>query len=393
MREDCNRVERYFHALDIMPVMKKEPIFFLFNSPLASGCDYVVQTMRIVSATHPAYGVSLGDIIFFPRLLFSNDRWVVRTVGTSVVVRPVSLLPGVRFRLIRMLTYMITVLGMRVYIALRYRDTRKILWFFEPFHIPALLWVLSGYIKIYDCVDYYPAFNTRAKSEHTRLLQTASYVFANSYPLAKAIRTVRNDVIHVPVGFADTLFGHSRVLPIPPGKKLFTVGHIGSISSRINFRLVTDMVKKMPDVRFLFVGPIEPDVFGSADSASDAFHVLLRYPNVRWISSVSKHSIPSTLAKMDVGIVPYRINHDFNRYSFPMKVMEYFAAGKPVVSTDIVSLRQFDKAGILTITSEFTQAIAHIRNTGWGKKKQKQQWETATRHSWKNKISAIMRSV
>lgn len=371
--------------------MNNVPVIFLFNSPIASGCDYVTQTMRLVAKKHPSFGLALGDIIFFPKLFTEREPWAVRSLRGSIIIRPISVLPGVRFRWVRMATYMIYALFLSLFMVLRYFGSKRVVWFFEPFHIPALLPIFSGFTKIYDCVDYYPAFNQRAKSEHTTLLRVATSVYANSAPLAKAIRVIRDDVVTVPLGFAETEFERARVLTVPPRKTPFTVGYIGSISSRIDFPLLTRTVKKLRDVQFLFFGSIEPDVFGRKDNTYDAFQSILRCSNVQWIPSISKASIPSVLARTDVGIIPYRIDNDFNRYSFPMKVMEYFAAGRPVVSTDIYSLRQFAKAGVLTIAPEFAQAIVYIRNNGWSREKQKQQRAFAIKHSWKNKIHAIMR--
>lgn len=396
MRGDCNRVGCYFHALDIMPMMKQEPVLFLFNSPLSSGCDYVLQTARIVSSAHPAYGISLGDILFLPRLVLNKDRWVVRTIGGSVMVRPVSLLPGVRFRFVRMLTYATTALGVRIYLALRYRDTKKIFWFFEPFHIPPLLGILKGYTTLYDCVDYYPGFSPAAKHEHEICVRKADYVFANSVPLALQLRKSRRDTKVVPLGFAPELFSAFRVVPGGTNKQSFTVGYIGSISDRIDFPLLVHIVKKMPDVQFMFVGPVERNVFGNTDAADKQLQLLRRYANVTWMPSVSKGRIPSVLKRIDAGLIPYRSSLPFNRFSFPMKTFEYFAAGKPVLSTDIEALKPYQKNGLVYIISTAHQGITAIRalkRNGWNHSKQTMQRRAVLHHTWERKVREILTRV
>ena len=44
---------------------------------------------------------------------------------------------------------------------------------------------------------------------------------------------------------------------------------------------------------------------------------------------------------MDVGLVPYGMS-EFNRWSFPMKALEYLSAGLPVVSTSLPAMQWLD---------------------------------------------------
>ena len=373
--------------------MKSTPIVFLFNSPLQSGCDYVVQTMRIIGTTNPTYGLALGDIIWFPKLFTERRPWVSRRIEGAVILRPVSIIPGVRFRPVRILAYLLQAVLIRIFVAIRHPKLPKVLWFFEPFHIPPLLHIFSDYTSLYDCVDYYPGFNPGARAEHRACMDTASYVIANSKPLAAMLRRIRSDVVSVPLGSSTSLFKNYRISPLPPKKENVTVGYIGGISSRIDFSLLATVIQRLPRVRFLFVGPPESNVFGKSDHSLHAMRILSAYHNVEWIQGVPKKDIPAVLSRVDIGIVPYRSNLSFNRYSFPMKVMEYFACGKPVVSTDIYSLRGYTDAQILAIASTpetFAREIRLIQRNGWQESKQKKQVSIAISMSWQEKIKAIM---
>jgi hypothetical protein len=48
------------------------------------------------------------------------------------------------------------------------------------------------------------------------------------------------------------------------------------------------------------------------------------------------------------------------RYGYPLKMLEYFAAGKPVVSTDIPAVRPYTH--VLKVGGTSTEWIAHIEN-------------------------------
>lgn len=372
--------------------MNNVPVIFLFNSPIASGCDYVTQTMRLVAKKHPSFGLALGDVIFFPKLFTEREPWVVRSLRGSIIIRPISVLPGVRFRWVRMATYIVYALFLSLFMVLRYFGNKRVVWFFEPFHLPPLLRIFQSYVSIYDCVDYYPGFSEAAEREHVMLMRRATYVFANSLPLLDQLKKMRKDVRAVPLGFSDRLFTTSSST-VEQSKNIFTVGFVGSISDRIDFPLLQHVVAALPRVCFVFVGAKEVGVFGRKDNVERSFDLLLKHKNVRWINGVAKERVPSVLQGIDIGIIPYREHKLFNRYSFPMKTLEYFSVGRPVVATDIVALRQYEALGLLTIArtpGAFVQAIRSLYATGWDPSHQKRQRQHAKKHTWAKKINAIV---
>ena len=83
---------------------------------------------------------------------------------------------------------------------------------------------------------------------------------------------------------------------------------------------------------------------------------LLSDDNVEWLGQVAPSALPSVTARMTVGLVPYA-DTDFNRASFPLKTLEYLAAGLPVVCTDLPAVRALRAPGI-TVTSR-PDAFAH----------------------------------
>ncbi len=374
-----------------MAVMKPV-VVFLFNSPIESGCDYVSQTMRIVSRTHKVYGLALGDIVGLSRI-FGTQRFVFRQKG-SWVLKPISIVPGIRWEVVRVANYLIASAFLRLYLSIRFPGRPKILWYFEPFHIPPLLSIFRPYMKVYDCVDYYPGFHEAAKRQHITLLERSDYVFANSTALGKELARTRPDTTVVPVGFAQELFAHMRDSPPFFDKKTLVVGYIGSISDRIDFGFVHAVAKKLPYVTFRFIGSLEDGVFGKRDRARQSFEKLVQLKNVMWIPAVPKKDVPRILEEIDIGLIPYRSEASFNRLSFPMKVFEYFYAGKPVVSLPIEALAQFAREELLYIVQDDVRAvdiIMEIHRAGWTVAKMRKQRKHALKNTWREKISAIFR--
>ena len=77
----------------------------------------------------------------------------------------------------------------------------------------------------------------------------------------------------------------------------------------------------------LLIGPHSPGVNGPMRD-------LVARDNVRWVGPKPYDSLKSYLRIMDVGLVPYA-DTPFNRGNFPLKLLEYLAAGHGVVATDL----------------------------------------------------------
>ncbi len=129
------------------------------------------------------------------------------------------------------------------------------------------------------------------------------------------------------------------------------VGFVGHIGERIDFALLDAVAER--GCSLLLVGPRHPRL------AADALTSLLTRPNVQWVGARDFEALPAYLAGVDVGIVPY-LDTPFNRASFPLKSLEYLAAGLPVVSTDLPAARWLDTDLITIVPStpyQFADAV------------------------------------
>ncbi len=142
------------------------------------------------------------------------------------------------------------------------------------------------------------------------------------------------------------------------------VGLIGQLTPRIDLGVLAAVADA--GYSLLLVGPYD------ARWERDGFAALTARPNVRYAGRVPAEEVPSYLASIDVGLVPYA-DSAFNRASFPMKTLEYFSAGLPVASTDLPgsrwlrdSLAGFDAGHadqLMALTSdpgEFVAAVCRL---------------------------------
>lgn len=65
--------------------------------------------------------------------------------------------------------------------------------------------------------------------------------------------------------------------------------------------------------------------------------------NVNFLGSKPYEELPNYMKFFDVCIIPYDQNDPLNINCSPLKLYDYMATGKPVVSTDLPAVRSFNK--------------------------------------------------
>jgi len=184
---------------------------------------------------------------------------------------------------------------------------------------------------IYYCVDDFtnwPGVDTDVAAEMEReLLDVAAGVVATSARLAETRRPRRGVTTVLPHGVDVRHFARASDPATTPrsglrrGRPL--LGYIGLVDERMDVDLVARAAKRRPDWDFVFVGP--------TDRAPDR---RLERDNVRLLPAVPYAALPEVLAAFDVALLPYARN-ELTRSINPLKLREYLASGRPVVSTSL----------------------------------------------------------
>lgn len=131
---------------------------------------------------------------------------------------------------------------------------------------------------------------------------------------------------------------------------------VGHISDRVDFALL-DAVADC-GVALLLVGAHQHTF-----SRHDAWRRLLARPEVQWVGGRPPGDLPAYLAAARVGLLPYAPT-DFNRASAPLKLYEYLAAGRPVVSTDLPAARALAGPDVVVAATPEQFAAAVVEMAG-----------------------------
>lgn len=162
------------------------------------------------------------------------------------------------------------------------------------------------------------------------------------------------------------------------------VGLVGTLSSRIDEEILWSIARE--GISLLLVGP------AGADYQASILNQLTKFPNVQWVGPKPADSIARYLSVMDLGIVPYS-DSEFNRYSFPLKILEYLAAGLPVVSTNLPILEWLDTDLVISAESSDEFVIAVKSTAGETRTGSRVRKSFAALHDWSVRADSILGSI
>jgi glycosyltransferase involved in cell wall biosynthesis len=106
------------------------------------------------------------------------------------------------------------------------------------------------------------------------------------------------------------------------------IGYSGHVSSRLDLPLLHEIAVARPDWQLAFAGS-EWDA-----GCAEALQALKALPNVHFLGLMPVEEVPHFIVSCDVCLIPYRVN-DETRAISSLKLYEYLAAGKPVVSARV----------------------------------------------------------
>ncbi|ABZ83738.1 glycosyl transferase, group 2 family protein, putative [Heliomicrobium modesticaldum Ice1] len=167
------------------------------------------------------------------------------------------------------------------------------------------------------------------------LVNKANVVTAVSpYLVEKFSAKFQNDIHLLPNGLDVERFSYrpeyARPIAELNGLERPVIGFIGALTSWIDFELILKMAEHIKTGSIALVGPIY----------STAVSQLKGHPRIRFIDSIPYERVPHFLYQFDILLLP-RNYEPHSLASDPLKLYEYMATGKPVLSTALPSAMRF----------------------------------------------------
>lgn len=235
---------------------------------------------------------------------------------------------------------------------------RPILWGYVP-QAEVLLDVLDPSLVVYHCVDdiaTQEGIDTASfQAAEARYAARADLVLASAPRLAERMRTLSDNVLYAP-NVADTAafaaaLDEGRIdepLGALPHPRLVFTGAIAE--KKLDLPLLAEIARARRDWTIALVGPV-----GLGDPHTDVA-ALEAEPNVHLLGARRYEELPAVLRGADITLIPYRAS-ELTASIFPMKVYEYLAAGRPVVSTPLPALEGVAEITVADGAAAFISAI------------------------------------
>lgn len=250
------------------------------------------------------------------------------------------------------------------------------------------LWLhqrLRPALTCYHRLDDFGAMDPSLAPLERALEQIADIIFVVS-PHLQAQHRARGREAHLLPNGVDTAF-FARALeeetPIPADLQAIPaprIGFIGHLTPRwIDFELMMVAAEQRPNWSFVMIGP---KVSWQPDCLPPNFYLLGARPYAQ---------LPQYLKGLDVCLVPFKQNAITDGAS-PLKLYEYLAAGRAVVSTPVPDLPTFEQVVWCVRDVEgLVQAVEQALPVAHDPLEQRRRVEAVAPHSWEARAQMVVK--
>ena len=214
---------------------------------------------------------------------------------------------------------------------------------------------------IYDCIDDVavhapnPKISALVRRWEDDLLDKADAAVVTAEPLMNDIRgrrpslpitLIRNGVD------VDAFQSIAQTSPRPadvPALGRPIIGFVGALYEWIDWALIERAAAELTDCEFVFVGPQRRD---------ETAERLVQRANVHFLGPRPYADVPAYMQAFDICWVPFDHSR-VSRAANPVKIYEYLALGKPVVTTPVAGTEP--AGGLLRVGASSDEIIEHLR--------------------------------
>lgn len=247
----------------------------------------------------------------------------------------------------------------------------------------------AAFYQIDDEYSFNPEADVPLSKEEEDVIRGVDAVFIHSQTMMRKKGQLNPRTYYVPNGvdfdrYADAVSARSpepqdlQCIPHP------RIGYLGHIKRHINLELLVRISEARPDWAIVLVGPVRED----HAQIRPAMEKLRGQSNVHFLGGKAASDLPFYAIGFDVAIMPYHVT-PYTRYIYPMKMHEYLAAGKPVVSTDLENIREF--AGVISFadsSEDWIEAIARELQSD-SESSRRDRMEVARANQWSERVRVI----
>lgn len=269
---------------------------------------------------------------------------------------------------------------------------KPILWAYNP-HNESLVRKLGEKLSIYECVDELSASKGLVRADtvrelEKRLIEKVNLVIVTHENLLKSKKPYAKQIYLSPNGAEVEHFKKASLQETSIAIEMKNVpkpiiGFLGSVQYWIDLDLIKYLAASKPQWSVVLIGPV---------GRLAKIEKIKNLQNIYLLGKRDYSSLPSYLKAWDVCINPYVIDKTAENCS-PLKLYEYLATGKPVVSVDMPEARKFD--GLIEIGTDYKDFLEKIQQVlnqlPEDSTKVKARVKAVERHSWNHRFTELER--
>lgn len=235
----------------------------------------------------------------------------------------------------------------------------------------------------YDCIDDFSAFSWTEEGieeDEERLIKKSDIVITSAEVLFNRIKKIHQNTFLLPNAveyehFAAT-YKKSRTGRSP------IIGFIGAFYEWVDEELIEYLAKKRKEWIFYFIGPVQ----------SGMGTIINELENMRFFGTIDYNELPRFLNLIDVCIIPFKQNR-ITQSANPIKLWEYMASGKPIISTAIPEVKKFaDIIYIAETKEEFLLKLEKALKEN-SKELAKRRIAVARRNDWNHRVEKLVKII
>jgi len=314
--------------------------------------------------THDASGVT---VIHGPRWLPITGRAPFKQLSIRAFLLAVSLISGTAF------------------------GRRPIVWYSKPRMID-YVGRSNAEQAIYHVVDEYSGYGHPSKTvtsapdpDELRMLRSVDTVIVVTASLFES-KSQHNPNTHVVANAVNFDAYSDDALSTPDDMiniKGPVIGYSGLVAARLDLAMLQAAASARPEWNFVFVGTIN-DAWCETELKR-----LRELPNVHMLGTKDVDEVPRYVHQFNVCIIPYVLNLRAQHAS-PLKLYEYAAASKPIVSANFAAASSFE--GHVQFADDADQLLAECEKAiklDAGSVKVVENCRIASENTWEHRVRQL----
>lgn len=212
---------------------------------------------------------------------------------------------------------------------------------------------------VFDNMDFWPAVEKTPAQRWVvarilyPLLARFSYAVMNTSPFLQEYMQKRaTRAVYVPnAKSADELRAY-ETLHDAAAAPTHRVAFVATLRDWYDYAFLCTVFSRLPDVHL--------DIYGDGPERAAVEECVSHHANIRLHGPVDSARIPTVMMQSDFGVLPLR-DTAVTRGVFPIKLLDYWAARKPVIGTDVPALRSLADGAALTTVATVDAWVDTIR--------------------------------